>query len=247
MTMGAGFQGRVTRWLAMLACLIMVACIDGREEFWIRSDGSGRATIHYEIPESAALLRGGPDGIRQIIGNFLEVNAAVFSAIDYEVSAVDGRITIDIEAAFDSALELEHLKASDARIPPAIRHFVGEFKITRDGRKIDFTRTVSPGKALPGSTFLPASRFKDRRLVCIVHLPAAATTSNATRIENNGTTLVWDHPLTAGLRKPLVSQFEVEVPIPTSWIAAASLAGLLMTGVAVLGFRTLLGRRRHAR
>jgi len=238
---------RVMRLLAVVGCLLLAACIDGREEFWIHADGSGRAKVRYEFPEAAALLHGGTAGIRKIIGKFLEANDAIFAEVQHEVLSANGRIVIEIDAKFDFAPDLENLDVSNTKIPPPVRHFIGEFEVAQDGRNIAFTRTVSPGKGLPGSSFMPASSFKNQRLVYIVNLPATAKNSNATRTENGGTTLIWDHPLTAGLRQPLVARFEVTAPVPRRWIAAASAAGLLVAALAFAAIRGILGNRRARR
>jgi len=235
---------RVMRFLAVIGCLLLAACIDGREEFWIHADGSGRAKVRYEIPEAAALLHGGAPGIRKIIGTFLEANEAIFAEVEHDIRSGNGRIAIEIDAKFDHAPDLEKLDVSSAKIPPPVRHFIGEFVVAQDGRNIRFTRTVSPGKGLPGSGFMPASSFKNKRLVYIVHLPAKAAKSNATHTENGGASLIWDHPLTAGLRQPLVAQFEVTAPVPARWIAAASVAGMLLAALAFAAIRGTFGRRR---
>ena len=41
--------------LCLIAALLS-SCIDGREEFWLRGDGSGAAEVVYEVPAAAAAV-----------------------------------------------------------------------------------------------------------------------------------------------------------------------------------------------
>ena len=38
---------RLARWFVLAGCGLLASCIDGREEFWLAGDGSGRAEIRY--------------------------------------------------------------------------------------------------------------------------------------------------------------------------------------------------------
>jgi hypothetical protein len=103
---------------------------------------------------------------------------------------------------------------------------------------VDFTRTVSPGKALP-SAFIPPSEFKNRKLTYILHLPVVPTESTADRFENGGLTQIWEQPLTSALRKPMVIHFKAKIPIP-QWMIYSAI-GLL---IVVVGISFVLIRQR---
>lgn len=238
---------RIFQILAAIVCLILASCIDGREEYWLNTDGSGRAKVRYEVPKASTLLHGGTSGIRKKVDAFMTGNASAFSKSAHSVTEADGRVSIELDVSFASAQSLENLAVTDRSIPGPVSHLIGEFRFTRNSREVGLVRTISPGKALPGSRFMPASRFKDRSLTYIVHLPVPANRSNATRTENNASTLIWEYPLASTLRQPITTEFEVTVPIPRHWIVGASIAGLALTALAFSLLRSLFTRRRARR
>jgi hypothetical protein len=219
-----GLVRQLFRCLVSLSAITLVSCIDGREEIWLNANGSGRADVSYSIPAMAANFRGGEDGIRRLIAGFLKDNPAI-STSSLDVFTVGDRLKIRVQGKFDSALELKELSQSafSGELPSSARFMAGEVTVKTKGLTVDFARTISPGKALPGAAFLPKSQTKDRSLTYIIHLPEAATNSNATRIEDAGRTLIWEYPLAQAIQNPVTTRFEAPIPIP-SWIHAASLA-----------------------
>ena len=230
------------RILALTAACLLTSCIDGREEMCLNPNGSGRMEIEYSLPASAAKLQGGVDGIRTMIDHFLTTSPGIKSS-SYEVTSDQGRLNVLVRASFDSVLDLKKISPSGSatQVPPSVSGFAGKVDLKMHGRTVDLTRTVAPGQALPGSIFMPASKFKDRRLVYIIHLPVAADESNATRIEDDGHTLVWDVALADAVKAPISTHFKATIPIP-KWIIAAG--GLL---VLVLGTSMIVIRRRFVR
>jgi len=218
---------------AVLGALLACSCIDGREEYWLSADGSGRAEIHYQVPAAAAVLQGGQEGIREILGHLLEANEAIFSEAAHEVHSEDGVLHVRMKVSFASALDLAGLKLPDGKIPLPVKHFAGAFEFSQDGRLIGLRRTVEPGKGLPGHAFMPASQFKSKRLVYLIHLPAPALEHNATRAEDNGRTLVWDRALATQLRRPMVLELKMLAPLPR-WLVPAAAGGAVLLGLLAL-------------
>ncbi len=214
----------------LAACsLLLSSCIDGREEVWLEADGSGRAHFRYDIPATAAKFQGGTKGVEELLDSLL----ADFPGSTRDV-AIDGdRLRVEVKLAFASVEEISKMKSSmdGQRVPGSMEHLAGVFDVKREGLSVDFTRTVSPGKALPTS-FIPASEFRDRRLTYILHLPVVPQESTATRTENGGLTQIWDQPLSAAIRKPVVIHFKAKIPVP-GWIIAtgAGLASVMACGV----------------
>ncbi len=224
------------RLLWVAATVSLVSCIDGREEIWLNADGSGRADIRYSLPASAAAFQGGEAGIRRMIGGFLNNTPAIASS-SYEVTTEEDRLKIRVRASFDSAMDLKEIAGGNSleQLPSSAANLAGEVTVNLRGLSVDFSRTISAGKALPGSVFMPASNFEGRNLTYIVHLPAAATETNATRVEDGGRTLVWSFPLSQAIKSPVITRFKARIPIRTRLLAFA------IAGTLALGFLALLG------
>ena len=225
----------VIRAALVVIAALCASCIDSREELWIDGRGSGRAEITVSLPTAAARLHGGESGIARMIDDFIAQTPAITHA-DHEVSTVGERTTVKLDLAFDSALDLAEISEGPAirALPSAASHLLGEISVSRHGRTIDFKRRSYPGKLLPGAALLPASQL-DGRLLTIIHLPASATASNATRQENNGRTLVWDSPLSKAVRGPREMYFTLDAPIP--WPLVLGVGTPLVLGLAVLILR----------
>ena len=226
------------RLMALCAALLLGSCIDSREEVWLKADGSGRAEISCSLPASAARFQGGEAGIRKLIGDFL-ANTPTIQSSSHEVTTEDERVKIHVQVAFDSALELQEIATGDsmAKLPSSAADLAGHVDVKVRGRTVDFTRRISAGSALPGAIFMPASNFEGRRLVYIMHLPAAAEISNATRTENAGRTLIWDFPLSQAIKAPLTTHFTMPIPVPTWLVVAAVAVGLLAAWMVLFVIR----------
>lgn len=224
---------RIFRILAGLVVGSLVSCIDGREEIWLNADGSGRADFNYSVPAIAARLQGGEEGIRQLIKRFLKDRPELALSL-CDVSTEAERLRIHVRASFDSVMDLKRVsdKKSLENLPSPVTHLIGDLRLDVRGLSVDFARSIAPGQALPGSLFMPASQFQNRNLTYIVHLPMAATESNATRLEDAGRTLIWDFPLGQVLERPVTTSFKARIPIPR-WFAVTTSLVALSTAVLV--------------
>jgi hypothetical protein len=237
------FLKSATLVLLTAAAGLLTSCIDGREEVWLEANGSGRAEITYSLPAAAARLHGGDAGIRKLIARFLEDTPEIHSSSS-EVLTENGRTRVKVSASFASALDLKEVAEGRSidRLPTAASYFAGQVKTEIRGRSVEFARTITPSKALPGSAFMPASQFEGRRLEYIMHLPVAVTESNATRVENSGRTLVWDVPLNQALKSPIVTRFKLDIPVPWTLVTAIALPLSLVGGLV---FRQIRKSRRN--
>lgn len=214
------------------------SCIDGREEFWLKPDGSGRAQLTYHLPGAAAALHGGESGIREMITDFLGRTPEITSS-DCEVRTEGDRVRVGIQVGFKSALALKNALAGDSlkSLPGAASHLAGEVRADLRGTTLDFSRRITPAKALPGATFLGGPQLEGHRLTYIMHLPVAAAESNATRVEDSGRTLIWDLPLAQAVKTPVFTRFRMQVPIPWKWVAAIAVPLCLAIGFVFIRFR----------
>ncbi len=236
------FRHFIIRLATCLGALMLVSCIDGREEYWLNDDGSGSAEISYTLPAAAATFQGGKAGVEKILAGFLKNNPAITSS-RHLVTVRDQRITVAVEVTFDSVVDLRKISlgGSSEKLPPSASKLIGSIDLELKGRHVRAERTITVGKALPGASLLPDSQMAGHQLSYIVHLPRAATVSNATRTANGGRTLVWDFPLAAAIRAPQVIRFQAPVPIPLKWLLAA------ITGFAVVAMAIIVFIRRWRR
>lgn len=228
----------IARILLLGAALLLSSCIDSREEYWLQADGSGRAELTYHLPAAAAAVHGGESGIRQMVADFL-AQTPELTAATCEVATEETRLRVHISTAFESALAIKEIASGDSlnTLPAAASALTGEITAKFQGRTLDFRRSIAASKALPGAAFLPASQLEGHRMTYIMHLPAAATASNATRTENAGRTLVWDIPLAQAVKAPFTTRFRMDVPIPWGIVSTIATPVLLAACVLVLRFR----------
>lgn len=227
----------LVRIALMASAWVFSSCIDGREEYWLEADGSGRAEADYQIPAAVLRLHGGEDGVRAMLRAFLDATPEIKSS-SLQVSTEGSHLRVKAAVSFDSALDLRNVVSSSAMhdLPEAATHLAGTIRADLNGRTLDFKRTVSAGKAIPGACFLPDSNWQGHSLTYIMHLPAAASSSNATRTENDGRTLIWEYPLGQAIINPTVTRFTMPVPLPWKWFAWIT-APLVLAGSAVLAWK----------
>ncbi len=237
---------KIQAGFAVALAVLLVSCIDGREEFWLNANGSGRADVSYSLPAAAARLQGGEAGVRRLIGDFLK-NTPAIATSSAEVLTDRDRLKIRVQATFNSALDLRGISngTSSEKLPSSVNYLAGNFTVDVHGRTVDFSRTIAPGKALPGANFLPASQFERRHLTYILHLPEAVTESNATRIGDAGRTLTWDYPLAGAIQNPFTLHFKAKAPVPRWALASVAALVLLIAYFAVRWMRRVKSPERR--
>lgn len=230
--------------LAAIVCLALAGCLDTREEVWIAADASGAARFNLSVPAVVASLYGGEEGIRKIIEEKLAEIPAITTHV-LEVEPGDGRLEVELTITFENVIDLIDSTSAKAMqdLPAAGAEMLGTAEIDFEGRDMDFTRTVELYKAVPGALFLPQSQLDGHSVTTIIHLPAAATTHNATFTANQGRTLIWETSLAEAFKKPTVTSFTMPLPIP--WVLLSFVALLLL--ILFAGLIYYLRRRKRAR
>ena len=212
------------RSLPILLCLFLASCIDCKEEFWLNADGSGTAEATYDLPASAVTLGGGEAEIRKSIKSMLAANPSLRAEV-FDIVTTGIRTKIHLRLVFESALKLVDLASpeSTASLPPTAQKLAGTFDFRLTGREFELNRTIEANRAFAGGLFMPRSEIEGRKLLYILHLPQPPVESNATRTENNGSTLIWDYTLAEALQKPLVTRVKARIPLPW-WVYASGAA-----------------------
>jgi hypothetical protein len=221
------------------------ACVDSREEYWIDARGGGKGEISFSVPAAALRLHGGEQGVGDIIDSFMREIPGI-ELTGRNVETTGGRAHVRAAFEFESALDLAAFAESPSAdsLPSVVRQLTGTVDVSMRGRELSFIREVTPARALPVVSLLPAPQL-DWQLVTIIHLPAPANESNATRTENGGRTLVWETPLATAVRSPLVMSFKMDVPIPWTLVLGVGLP-LCLAGGILLVRRFAPGKRQGA-
>jgi len=231
-------------------CLIaglLTSCFEGKEEFWLNANGSGAAEITYDVPAKALAVAGGEKAIRESVDELIHESVGIRCEA-LEISSTGDRTKVHVRIAFDSVLKVADLSkpGQTETMPATLKHLVGEFEFKREGRAVFFSRTVSPNRALAGGLFIPRKDIEGRRLVYVMHLPEVPVSSDATRTEDGGKTLVWEFSFAEALKHPVVTSIRANIPIPAWVIAATVVVVVVLLGAIYWLIRLLLRRRRQA-
>lgn len=232
----------ILRALSIFLCLLVVSCIDCKEELWLNADGSGAGEATYDLPATAVNLAGGEEGIRRSIASMLEENPGLRQE-KLEIITTGLRTRIHLRLIFESGLKLVDLSKPESTqsLPPTAQQLAGTFDFRLQGREFELNRTIEANKAFAGGLFMPRREIEGRKLLYILHLPQPPVESNATRTEDNGSTLIWDYTLEEALKKPLTTRVKAKIPLP--WWVFASAAGIALAIVALI-FRWKPWRRK---
>lgn len=219
------------RALTAAAAVLTAACVDVDEEFRLTPTGAGEASIRVSMPAGVLRLQGGEEGVEKLLDEFLTRRSGIKS-MGHQVSVKNGRARLDARFRFDSADELLDAMSApaDAGLPRVVSGILGSAKLETDWLSVRFSRVVDPGESLAGARLLPGMVLGDHRIRTTLHLPARVESSNATRVENDGRTLVWDVRLADAVERPMRQEFIMPVPVPWSGILAAVFPGLLLAG-----------------
>jgi hypothetical protein len=219
--------------LALLPALLLVSCLDYREELWIEGDGSGRieATIAIDS-ELGAPTDGGSGQPDKIEAQLRELFAATEGAkLESYQTQVQGTKRIwDFTVSFR---DLRKLKPALAAGRGNIGAVFGDFEIERipDGR-LSVRRTVSfddgsppaatdpaaPGEGIGqalGKAFgglLANTMFAGRNLDYITHFPTEVIGANSSAINRETNTVTWRIPLAQASQGPVVMSAEIKRP-----------------------------------
>lgn len=236
---------RPSRLLSAVLALVLASCFEGREEIWIDSVGGGRMKFDYVLPTRAVGPLGGERAIRDQIATILKA-APELQLNQLTIVEANREYLVSLELSTDSMLSLVDLPEREAfaKLPPAATKIAGTFDLKIDGSDIVFSRVVDVGSALGFAALMisPEDRA-ERRTTYIIHLPTAATEHDATRVEDEGCTLIWDRTLGEALNGPTKMNFTSPLPIPWTLLIVV----LLVLAVVLFLIVRWVRRRRSDR
>ncbi|MGA0899068.1 MAG: hypothetical protein ACO3SO_01545 [Luteolibacter sp.] len=231
---------RITRICLIFGVAHLSSCLDVREEFWIRKDGSAEAEITCQLPRTATIALGGPTGVRSMVEKLLEDEGHIDS---YEVQASENgkRVILKVRCGVDQLIAFDNLHRSIQKrddLHPAFRKMMGEFDIGIEGLAgVSVQRRVAPGEAVPAMRWLPQSQTKGHRIIKIIHFPQIIKQHNAHESWNKGCTLMWETSLEDAIRTPIDYQFVIPFPIPWGWLMSVAICVIAILAIVIQSLR----------
>jgi|FLMP01.1.fsa_nt_emb hypothetical protein len=219
---------------------LLTSCIDGEEEVYIKADGSAKVKAVYRVP---GILFSAEDAeeLKTNITEGIEKQKNL-QLIANRVDKENGTRIITIEIETDDMMALEGVLADHTRgvnsskADKMLHAIMGTITVNLDGLKAGLQRDVDLGPLLDANLGKnSASILGDSEFRYIVHLPAAAETSNAHTVEDNGRTLKWAFKLRECRDKPISLNMVASIPLPW-WVYAMVVLGLLVLAWAIFAF-----------
>jgi hypothetical protein len=214
--------------LGLFAISLLSSCLDGREEYWINRDGSGRLEARYMLPSVAVANMGGEAAMRSKIEAFF-ANQKNVNVQHLAIKNESGSVFLEINVAFSRASDFVALlnggkDDTTKKKPDALDLLLGTMKAQRDGLNVALQRDVDMRELFAESPFpLQDQHTRNRDLEYIIHLPVKVQKSNAHEVTDDGKTLRWSFPLALALKEPLHVELYAPIPFPY-WFYALLIA-----------------------
>jgi len=237
--------------LLAMSLMLLNSCIDGEEEVFINADGSGRIKVQYRVPGMIF-----SDAEAKELIAIIEKEAGEKENLEIVTNRVDsqkGQKVIQIEIKAASVLELEGMlddhggEGEDgekrSKTDKLLHALLGDMKVSISGltatvkRDVDLESLLNEYLGQRGALLLGESEFRYS-----VHLPKAATESNAHELRNEGKTLQWTYKLRECQKTPIL--MSVKAPIPVPWWVYTLVAGtVLLLGWGIFAFLRKSGEK----
>jgi len=242
-------MSRLLHFSLLPLVLILASCIDGDEEIWLERDGSGRLEATYKMPPQIMQSFGSAPVLQK------KLEDAIAKEPGLQIQHIsnhmeNGRVVFEFNATFDdvrtlAAFPKKHLRSPDTPDQAGSEEALfGTMNLTLSGLTMSFDRTVDLGPVLPDNVrqnpgFLGESAFR-----YVVHLPAPATTHNATGTADNGRTLNWKFLLREHANRPMLLTMKAPLPLPWwIWLSGGLLVALVVFLAVLASRRVLISRR----
>ncbi len=215
--------------LAGLLAFLLVSCIEGEEEIWLKPDGSGRIQATYKMPTAVAQKIGKPDELVRTLKEAAARDPHV-DLTSVEHQARRGGITLKFSGTFDDLRKLASFPQRQLRDPEKpdkrVRAEVlfGETKLETSWRGISYDRNVDISWLLKSS---PAAKpilkipalLGNSSFRYTLNLPVPARESNAPSRSESGHKLEWTFLLKNHVEEPMHLTAAGDLPLPRSlWI-----------------------------
>jgi hypothetical protein len=220
---------RLSALLAALLALLLVSCIEGEEEIWLETDGSGRIEATYKMPTAVAEKIGKPNELVRILKE-AATRDPHFELTSIEHQARPGGVTIQFSGTFDDLRKLASFpqrqlrdpQKPDKRVKAEVLFGETDLKISQReisyDRKVDINWLLKSSPAAKPILKIPALLGKSSFRYTL-NLPVPARESNATSLSESGHQLAWTFLLKNHVEKPMHLTAAGDLPLPRSlWV-----------------------------
>jgi len=240
-------------FLLPLLCLVALlsSCIDGEEEIWIETDGSGRLEATYTMPKAFMDELGGAETLTEKLRAAAKKDDSITIGTLEHGTGDDGRQFLHFTAEFTDLRELAKFPQKHLRDPSKPNEtaseeaLFGEINLSLSGllmsidRKIDLA-PILPESAKSNPAFLGSSTFQ-----YTFHLPVVPTEHDAHEISADGKTLTWSFLLRDYTDKPMTIWAKAPLPLPWWLWAGGIVVGIFLLLIIIIwaAKRTIAKRR----
>ncbi len=245
----------------ILSPFLLTSCleIDGTEEIWINSNGSGKGSLRYDVdlkmPKFARELArskiGDIDLYRQIARTVDERDDNI-KITKLKINDQSNPITADIEFTFNNVLKLletsntfkeVYTELTNKPVPREVSVMTGEIDIKWQGTSPSFTRQINLGEALPKMIRDSPDILGNSKLNYTIHFPYQIENTSGANMSNDGKTATWTFLLKDHINTPLM--ISAKTPLPW-WIwVLIILSLLLLIRIVVWLFKKLFGPKKQ--
>lgn len=220
----------------------IVSCIDYREDFTIKANGSG--SIRSVISIKKELAEDSPEKLKNDLERVFSKCEGLALA-EYDVDLGKERRVTDFTITFGHVEDLK--KALEHGGDAGVLKYFGSFEAEKREDRYTMKRTVHMNQEVADdgglAKFFKTKLMEDSHLVYRMHFPAEVIKSNG-EISNGKKTVEWTYAISTALKGPLVMTADIRRPPVEQWLYIGG--GVLASLVFLVGAVIAMRRRRAA-
>jgi len=236
--------------LALLpTILLLVSCIDGEEEIWLKRDGSGRLEATYKMPGAIMKRFGSAPDLQQKLEDAIAKEPSIrVTHIGHHME--DGRVVFEFGAKFDdirilAAFPKKHLRdPSTPGTASSEEALFGTMDLQVKGLTLIFEREIDLTPVLPDSARQNPGMLGESVFRYTVHVPTKANRHNATSTADMGRTLLWEFPLRKYTNAPMSLIMKAPLPMPWWVWLTGSLIGVIFLLLLIWAAKYTMAKRK---
>ena len=213
---------RILLLISGALCLALASCIEGEEQIWLNSDGSGYIEARYKMPSAVAKRIGEPDELVRVLKEAAERDSHV-EITDLTHTTEGGGITLACAGTFDNLnklasfpqRQLRDASKPDKRVQAEVLFGESAMVISDENiiydREVDISWLLQSNPATKSIAKMPAL-FGKSSLTFILNLPGEAQESNASSQSEDKLRHEWNFLLRENTTGPMSMTARAALP-----------------------------------